>query len=205
MQRRAPGHAGARMRCFAAVPLEETALSDAQRLLASLRERVDGVRWVRPDALHVTVHFFGSIDDERVRAGLKALLPVAADMLEFRATLDRLGTFPSRGSPRVLWLGAFKEPPMLTALAMATRHALSRSGFDVERRPFRAHCTLGRPREPWTRDARDAASERVEVAPFTARRLVLYESTPAPGGNVYSERASFPFSAAALAAPATRK
>jgi RNA 2',3'-cyclic 3'-phosphodiesterase len=191
------------MRCFVAVPLEEPALSDARQVLASLRGRVGGVRWVRPDALHITVHFFGNIGDDQVRQGLKAVMPVADDMPEFTAALDTLGNFPPRGRARVLWLGASTQLPMLEALALGCRRALSDAGFDIDERQYRAHCTLGRPRDPWDAEDRDAwrtaAAEPVEIAPFTARRLVLFESTSAPGGNIYTERASFPFGAAALA------
>src|SRR5207302_530822 len=52
-----------RMRCFLAVPLREPALGAAQRTLANLREKVDAVRWTRPETLHITVHFFGNVDD----------------------------------------------------------------------------------------------------------------------------------------------
>ena len=42
------------MRCFLAVPLREPALGAAQRTLAQLREKVDAVRWTRPETLHIT-------------------------------------------------------------------------------------------------------------------------------------------------------
>jgi 2'-5' RNA ligase len=191
-----------RVRCFIAVPLEAPALAGAQRLLASLREQVPGVRWVHPEALHITVHFFGNIADEQVGSGLQAVMPVADDTPPFPAGLDGLGTFPPRGRTRVLWLGASKEMPMFTALVQGCRAALRGAGFEVDERTFRAHCTLGRPREPWPQEGLDAwraaAARPVRVAPFKAARLVLYESVSAPGGNVYTERASFPFGASAL-------
>ena len=190
------------MRCFIAVPVEAPALAGAQRLLASLREQVPGVRWVHPEALHITVHFFGNIADEQVGSGLQAVMPVADDTPPFPAGLDGLGTFPPRGRTRVLWLGASKEMPMFTALVQGCRAALRGAGFEVDERTFRAHCTLGRPREPWSQEGLDAwraaAARPVRVAPFKAARLVLYESVSAPGGNVYTERASFPFGASAL-------
>lgn len=188
------------MRCFLAVPLEEPALAEAQRLLASLREEVPAVRWVRPEALHVTVHFFGCIDDEQVRAGLKAVMPVVDIMPPFGLALDRLGGFPERGRTRVLWLGTSRGASLLNALASGCREALGRAGFDVDARPFRPHCTLGRPRNPWPHEGRQAwraATEQPLVVPaFAAARLVLYESISATGGNHYVEHASFPFSTA---------
>jgi len=192
------------MRCFLAVPLDEPALADAQLLHASLRERIPSVRWVRPETLHITVHFFGSIGDDEVRAGLRAIKPLADEMPSFDVTLDTLGAFPAAGRPRVLWLGASEQPQAFSAFAVACRAALRRSGFQVDDRPFRVHCTLGRPRIPWPLTSRDAwraaLDEPVRVGAFTAQRLVLYESISARGGNMYVERASFPFSSSAVAA-----
>ena len=184
------------MRCFLAVPLDEPALGDAQQVLASLRDRIPAVRWVRSETLHMTVHFFGSLGDERVLAALKAVRPIADEMPRFDVGLDTLGAFPSQGRPRVLWLGSTAQPVAFTTFATGCRGALSRAGFEVDDRPFRVHCTLGRPRIPWTPSSRDAwraaLGEPVAVRGFSAQRLVLYESISARGGNMHVERASFP-------------
>ena len=77
------------------------------------------------------------------------------------------------------------------------RKPLAAAGFEVEDRRYHAHCTLGRPRRGWS-DAASAAwaasaNGRQEVVGFTASRLVLFESRPAPGGAVYTERSSLQF------------
>jgi LigT like Phosphoesterase len=79
------------------------------------------VRWVHPEALHITVHFFGNITDEQVGSGLQAVMPVADDTPPLPAGLDGLGTFPPRGRTRVLWLGASKEMPMVGEICNALR------------------------------------------------------------------------------------
>ncbi len=184
------------MRCFLAVPLAEPALLDAQRLLATLRERVVQVRWARPETLHVTVHFFGQVTDDAAARALAHLSPVASHAALMDLTMDRLGAFPTRGWPRVLWLGSEHESAALSTLAQACRAALSGAGFEVERRPFRAHCTLGRPQVPWSSEGRaawiTALSEGTPRCVFTADRLVLYELRPDPGGSVYEERVVLP-------------
>jgi 2'-5' RNA ligase len=83
-------------------------------------------------------------------------------------------------------------------LAFECRNALAAAGFEVESRRYHAHCTLGRPRVPWTETdtaawvaSATAAAGTTEVR-FTARRLVLYESRSAPGGAVYTERSVLP-------------
>ena len=185
------------MRCFLAVPLEEPALTAAQQQLAGLHDEVSDVRWVRPDALHITVHFFGSVTDEQTGTALAAVLPTIDATRCFALRLDALGAFPERGQPRVLWLGMSEQPPVFDDLVHRCREALSRTGFTVEERPFRAHCTLGRPRAPWPRTSQRAwratVARGVAAMRFDASRLVLYESVHAIGGNRYVERANHPF------------
>jgi RNA 2',3'-cyclic 3'-phosphodiesterase len=185
------------VRCFLAVPLAEPGLAPAQRLLAGLRERIADIRWARPESLHVTVHFFGAIDEQRAADALHAVTPIAAHTAAFDIALDRLGSFPPRGIPRVLWVGPAHDIAPLNTLVGECRAALSHAGFDVEARPFHAHCTLGRPRSAWSDDARAtwsaAAAAGVSEIRFSASRMVLYESRPAPGGAIYIERNSLGF------------
>jgi RNA 2',3'-cyclic 3'-phosphodiesterase len=182
------------LRCFLAVPLAEPGLGAAQRLQSELRHRVPEVRWARPETLHLTTHFFGAIDEERAGAALEAVQPIPNRTAPFDVVLDRLGAFPSRGTPRVLWLGPARDIAPLTALALECRSALAAAGFEVEDREYHAHCTLGRPRVPWSETARAAWETSVAAATgqteirCTAQRLVLFESRPAPGGAVYTER-----------------
>ncbi|MFN2582876.1 MAG: RNA 2',3'-cyclic phosphodiesterase, partial [Candidatus Dormibacteria bacterium] len=143
------------MRCFLAVPLGGAALAVAQGTLARLQAEIAGVRWTRPETLHITLHFFGSIDDERVRGALEAVRPVTATTARFEMTTDRLSAFPDRGSPRVLWLGSSTENPAMNALAHRVHERLAASGFAVEERRFRAHCTLGRVRAPMSLESRE--------------------------------------------------
>lgn len=184
------------MRCFLALPVAEPGLERAQRLQYELRERVAEVRWARPETLHLTVHFFGQVEDERVAVAVDVVTPLAIRASPFDVVLDRLGSFPPRGTPRVLWLGPSRDVAPLTALALECRAVLSAAGFEVDQRPYNPHCTLGRPRLPLTDNARVAWAVATRQQPdirFTAARLVLYESRSAPGGALYTERASLPF------------
>jgi RNA 2',3'-cyclic 3'-phosphodiesterase len=146
------------------------------------------------------VHFFGELDVAQAAAALEVVTPIVQRTQPFDVALDQLGAFPGRGMPRVLWLGPTNDVAPLTALALDCRAALAAAGFDVEHRRYHAHCTLGRPRLPWSDGSRAAwaaaASDQQPTIRCTALRLVLYESRPAPGGAVYTERESLTFAAA---------
>jgi RNA 2',3'-cyclic 3'-phosphodiesterase len=179
------------------VPLADPALSETKRFQASLVDRVAGVRWARPETLHLTVHFFGTVDDVRAASAVDLVTPVVSRTPAFEVELGRVGAFPPRGSPRVLWLGPTSEVAQLTALALECRSVLRGAGFDVESRQYHPHCTLGRVRAAWSGHERTAwetvVAEPVPMPRFTATLLVLYESRSAPGGAVYTEHSEVPF------------
>lgn len=185
------------MRCFLAVPLREPALTAAQGLLTALRDQVRDVRWARPETLHLTLHFFGAIDDRRAGAALDAVRPGLERARPFDVVIDRLGSFPERGRPRVLWLGGPPENVALLTLAGDVRQRLREAGFAVEERPFRAHATLGRPRDPWPHEQRvaweQACARGLPPVAFTADRAVLFESVTGREAARYVERALLPF------------
>ena len=190
-----------RVRCFLALPLRPPALLEAQRVLERLRADVDAVRWARPETLHITLHFFGTIDDSAVERALAAAAPALESARPFELSIDELGAFPERGTPRVLWLGSSADNTLLLALAADLRSRLRRAGFAVEERPFRAHATVGRPRDPWPPQARaawdEARTRGFKRCEFIADRAVLYESVTGRGAATYVERAVLPLAGAA--------
>jgi 2'-5' RNA ligase len=177
------------------VAVAEPALAVVGEAMAALRASVESVRWVRPEGVHVSIHFFGRLADDEVSRVLAAVGPAVTAASPFEVRLGGYGAFPQKGSPRVLWLGVGEGGAALGELARHCRQGLDAAGFEVEARAFAAHCTLGRPRPGWPRSA-FRAWQRIEAPafpPFVADRLVLFESRPGPGGSVYVERASLPF------------
>jgi 2'-5' RNA ligase len=186
------------MRSFLAVALREPALSEAGRLLDELAAAIPrrDCRWVRGEGLHLTLHFFGELDDGRVGEVLAAVGPVAAATRPFELALGGLGSFPPRRDPRVLWLGVTAGEEPLAALARGCQARLHDAGFAVDQRPYSAHCTLGRPRPGWPAAARAAWTAAVGrqpvIPPFTATAVTLFDSRPQPSGAVYEAVAELP-------------
>jgi 2'-5' RNA ligase len=180
-------------RCFLAVPVEEPALSAAADLLAGVRADFDHVRWARPEGIHLTVHFFGPLPEQRWDGVAAAVAPACAAAAPFELTLSRLGAFPQHGPPRVLWLGVGAGSEPLAGLVAACHAGLSAAGVEIEAREHAAHCTLGRPRSRWGAERRRAWDRRpAELPLFTARRAVLFESVAGPGGSTYVPRREIP-------------
>ena len=174
------------MRAFLALPVLAPALEQMGSLAEELKTCVDGVRWAPVQTVHITLHFFGSIGDDRVARAVQELRPVFAAQAPIHLRLRDLGAFPSEARPRVLWCGVAGDTDALRDLDQRCADALAGAGFPVEQRPFRPHCTLVRPRLPWSEAARQRWRELAARHPatdgFIADVAVLYESLTGPSG-----------------------
>ncbi len=163
------------------------ALWPDEPLRQALAERVAALvapgtgRAQRPDQLHLTLEFMGSVPADRVPAVLEAAAEVRAE--PFELMLDALEYWRR---PQVLCLVAREIPPALGGLVQALRAELAARGFDTERRPYRAHLTLAR-----------KIARRPEFAPtdpvrWPATDFVLVESITERTGSVYRPLATWP-------------
>jgi 2'-5' RNA ligase len=176
------------VRAFVALELDAEVRRAIEDLIASLRPRVPGARWVRPQGIHLTLRFLGDTPPDRIEMLRPALAAAAADCAPFVAKVARLGTFPGSGKPpRVLWLG-IEVPPAGLELQVACERAAVEAGFPAEERPFRGHLTLARFRERVLRPALPP----VDFGDVRLETLSLLRSDLQPGGAVYTPIDRFP-------------
>lgn len=181
-------NADASFRLFIAVempPGERARLAE----LTTQAPAASGLRWSKPDAMHLTLHFVGdNIAPERM-AQLRDALSTAEPVPPFTLRLRGVGRFPPGGNmrpspPRVLWAGV--EPAAaLMPLHAAIARVLAATGFPVERRAFYPHITLARLRP----EACDAAmlhttrflGQHANFAgePFAVDQFTLFSSSHA--------------------------
>jgi 2'-5' RNA ligase len=174
------------VRAFVAVELDAALRESIGELQACLRQRLGGIRLVRPEGIHLTLRFLGDTSPAQVETMRPLLAAAAAACPPAEARVAGLGTFPERGSPRVLWLG-LDAPPALFELQRACERAARTAGFEREERPFRAHLTLGRWRDRGPRPDLPSA----DLGTTRLGTLVLFESDLRPDGAVYTSRARF--------------
>jgi 2'-5' RNA ligase len=182
---------GGSVRAFVALELPERVREAIGELQARLRPRLGSVRLVRPDGAHLTLRFLGAATPDQVAALRAPLASAAAACPAGEARVGGLGTFPERGSPRVLWLG-LAVPDTVLVLQAACERAAVAAGFPREDRPYKPHLTLGRWRE---RDRRPELPE-ADLGAARVDTLVLFRSELRPQGAVYTPLARFPLGAA---------
>jgi RNA 2',3'-cyclic 3'-phosphodiesterase len=140
------------VRLFAAVALPEDIVAGLDAALADHRDDVladhrnDALTWTLAEQWHITLAFYGQVEDKRV-PDLKARLTRAAKRYPVLSlALDGAGRFDGR----TLWVGCSGDVATLRNIsrsAVAAGRRVGASSADDAFR-FRAHVTLARARRP---------------------------------------------------------
>lgn len=171
-----------RVRAFLAVPLPEQlkeAIRDTQK---DLQPRIPEARWTRRENLHLTLHFFGEIEQETLEKLKVSMLSLSGCQRPSQVEVKGLGAFPNPHRPRVIWLG-LKPRHGLEQLHRNTRKCLRQAGLATDPRPFSPHLTIGRLRggkPDLTALFNSFRQEMIGRLPLD--RLILYESRLRPDG-----------------------
>jgi len=187
-----------RLRLFVAIDLPEDVRESLGHLQAGLRrDDLPGLRWTRPEGVHLTLKFLGETPAAEVAAIEGALARAVRGVPAFRLALGAPGTFGGRRGPRVLWVDVEGELAPLQQLQAAVERELAAVGFAPEERKFSPHLTLARVPQPpppglAERLSRALAAVAAPQGEFRATELLLMRSRLQPGGAVYSRVAAFP-------------
>ena len=185
------------VRAFLAIELPP----DIKDLIEDIKERLmpalEGIRWARPEGMHLTLKFFGDVSQGDVACISEVVEKNVRDIAPMELNAGLPGGFPSLKRPRVLWLGIGGDTQRLEALQAEIEGDLKECGFPGEKRAFKPHLTLGRARSRGgiISGSEDVITETWEPGThrFDVRELILFESELKPGGAVYTKLATFPF------------
>jgi 2'-5' RNA ligase len=186
------------MRLFLAVFPPAGVQRAVHACIEALRCPGDGVSWVKPENLHYTLRFLGELGEDGARRAAEAATEAAVKSREFAAALGGLGAFPDPRRARVIWVGMSEGGEALVVLARDLDRALAKRGFGAPDKPFSAHLTVGRVREPrrdWTAALAEARPAGL-AARFTVDRICVVESQLNPRGSIYTVRAGAPLATA---------
>lgn len=166
------------LRLFVAVELPDDVRSALAGSIDLLRNAGAGagLRWVRPEAMHLTLKFLGSTPEEKLPAIEDALDEAARDVAPFVLQLAGFGSFHGgrgeiqhRGTResyhynlRVVWVGVQGDVEALRQLAARVEEHVAPLGFPTEKRAFSAHLTLARVRDDADRATREEMFRTLE-------------------------------------------
>ena len=166
-----------------------TALSVPDDVVETLARRqigLPGAKWRTADQLHITLTFYGEVDERRAD-DLSVELERAATGGPFEIALAGVGAFGDGHRTHAVWAGV-EANERLSVLAGRCRSAAERAAIAVERRDYHPHLTLAylRPQADQDRIGGWIAEHNLlHSPPIRIDRFGLYSSVLTHDGSRY--------------------
>lgn len=182
-------------RIFIAVDIQ--ANSAFTRLINSFKKalRDEGIKWVEPLNVHLTLAFIGEKEDIDVEKTAEIVRKVAGKFNPFELNFSGTGIFRDMRKPRVIWLGVEVQPEFYEMQSLLCRE-LEEEGLYTSEKSFKPHITLGRIKYINDRELLSdllKSNEAKSLPPQSVNELLLYESRLKPHGPEYHILAKAPF------------
>lgn len=184
-------------RIFTAIDISDEAREKISDYIESLRRQFPDLRvgWDKPEKLHLTLKFFGDVDEIGLENIEKAVENTVLQMSDFDLLLHLTGVFPNVRNAKILWIGLEDKTNLLKSANTILENECAKFGFTKEKRKFKPHLTVARLREPHKSKklAETHLKNEFPLIEFTAKSIVIYESTLLPSGSIYKRFKSFNF------------
>jgi RNA 2',3'-cyclic 3'-phosphodiesterase len=132
------------LRTFIAIELDQKLHGELTRTILQMKsEGIRSVRWVQPENIHLTIKFLGDTRVNLLEDINLGLSQACSRHDGFEMEVSGTGAFPGTNRPRILWAG-IKLTQALSSLQKDIEIELHRLGFEIEKRSFSPHLTLGR-------------------------------------------------------------
>src|SRR3990167_5012294 len=167
-------------RLFAAIAVPE----EIGEGLVPRMHGLPGARWRPLEALHITLRFFGDVQ-ERVAEDLDLELERITSA-PFGLTLDSVGAFGEGPDIHAVWAGVAESEP-LRVLAGRCEAAARRAKMAPDSRAYRPHLTMAylRRPDPAAVAAWIQANALLKSPPFAVDRFGLYSTHQTSEGSRY--------------------
>lgn len=176
------------VRVFFAVAFSEHITHQLEHYIDGLKKlsRSNKIRWTRSENLHITLQFLAEVKSSDVPLMLAEVhQQLRSVKLPLRFHLRGLHLFPDPHRPRVLVADVTPQSALAECAALIGKGILQ-TGYEIDKRPYRAHLSLGRIKTVQTtalsflQDVEPLSLPEIEVP-----EIVLFQSVPHPEGSHY--------------------
>ena len=177
-------------RLFVAIDLPES----TKQFLVDLDPKIRGVHWTEATQMHLTLGFFGDVSED-VDLALREKLS-AIEFGAFFLPITGVGAFPSKGPPKIIWIGVGRGHPHLFQVHKRVQEAALAAGIEPELRPWHPHITLARCRDVAPQSIRKFLQSNVDLDTGIIRveAFHLYSSKLTPAGPINTQELTVPCS-----------
>ena len=143
-----------------------------------------------PEDVHLTLRFLGDVEMKKI-GKLSERMRSLEKYRSFNVSMSGLGAFPNIRDPRVVWIGTELGEPFYNILS-DLNGMLDASSIQYDKKPFKAHVTVGRVRA--TSDSLTDLLKKeksLDVGSFLCSEIHLMRSELTPKGAIHSAIESF--------------
>jgi len=160
----------------------------------------EGVRWTKRGQFHLTLTFLGDVESSRLEALVSSVRRACGGFGVLQLRVGRIGFFPDRRHPRVIWAEVLDVPQRLPLLQRTVEAATARFTSQERERTFTGHVTLGRCKGIARPEVKTLTALTTEIAPrgfgeWSADNIEIIRSELASDGSRYRILAVVPLTA----------
>lgn len=157
-----------------------------EKVLVDLDPHIAGARWVAGNQMHLTLGFFPDVSLE-IELALHDKLS-AIEFRRFFLPIEGLGTFPSKGPPKIIWIGVGPGHPHLFQLHKRVQESALAVGLEADLRPWHPHITLARCQNVRGTALRKflKSNANLDAGMFCVEAFHLYCSELTPAGPIHT-------------------
>lgn len=175
------------MRAFISFELSNQVKKASAEIQNKLQKQGLHAKWVKPENIHLTVAFLGSIDNKQ-REQVKEILTPINRFIEkpINLQLRNLSAFPNVSRARIVFVNLSGEIETLSALSVKIRSKLIDNKIWFDEKPFVAHLTLGRFKKPQNL-TQIVQKIKIKQLTFVVGQVSLNQSLLTSSGPIYTK------------------
>ena len=171
------------MRTFLAMEIPDEIKRYLQTVNNTLSNHINGVKWVKSEGQHITLKFFGEIEEPLVWKLKDNLEYIGLKHSPFTLCLNQIDAFPSKKKARVIVVSLENGIDNIKEIFNDIEDSVYFLGIEKDERGFKPHITLGR-----NRIAADITDRfiSIEKKSFDVDAFELFKSTLTSHGAIYT-------------------
>lgn len=176
------------IRTFIAFETPENIRNHIKEVQDQFKSTNADVRWEPSEKFHITIKFLGNVNDTILPTIIDSISNVCKEYQPFEVRYENIGFFPNKRNPRVIWVGCTDLSGALNSLKKRFDEILIPFGFDIEKRTFHPHVTLGRMKSTKNINNLISLVEKITFNPVETiiNEIVFMKSTLFSHGSQYS-------------------
>ncbi|MBU4369158.1 RNA 2',3'-cyclic phosphodiesterase [Patescibacteria group bacterium] len=181
----------AKTRTFIAINLPQEIKQELGNWVENIKKDINtGVKWVKPENFHLTLHFLGYLEEKQLEQ-VKTILQSSVFKTDIVLKIKKPDCFPNQNRPRVLFFKCEeKENNNLINLQQIIGQSLKHIGMEVDDRVWQIHLTFARVKMPIKLPT--SFKKEIPDLKFKIKSIDLMKSVLRRTGPIYSIIESFP-------------